>query len=31
VAYAMFGAARVFDAGKLRHGIWLGRRWACWC
>lgn len=24
VAYAMFGAARVFDAGKLRHGIWLG-------
>jgi hypothetical protein len=24
VAYAMYGAARVFDAGKLRHAFWLG-------
>ena len=24
VAYAMYGAARVFDVHKLRHSIWLG-------
>ena len=24
VAYAMYGAARVFDAHRLRHALWLG-------